>query len=368
MTLVPDKPAAIAPARGTQYPGHGTRTGARRTGFTYIVLLVLLAACGDPALRLEKISGSTMGTTYHIKLVGMPENLDSDSVSEQVQQTLDELDGQMSTYNNESELSRFNTSDSTDWVETSEHLATVVRAAQHVSELTRGAFDVTVGPLVDLWGFGPADTLDRIPTPAEIDSAKARTGFFHVTARGNPPAIRKDLPDLHIDLSAIAKGYAVDQVSELLDSLGIRNYLVEIGGELRGRGHNDKGEYWRIGIEQPASGSRQVHSVITIHDVGVATSGDYRNYFEKEGVRYSHTINPRTGRPVTHRLASVTVIGYNAAEADALATGLMVLGPEDGYRLAEREGIAAFFIVRTDDGFKDRMTTAFDRHRFKRNT
>jgi thiamine biosynthesis lipoprotein len=333
-----------------------------------VILALLSSACSDPALRLEQISGSTMGTTYHIKVVGMPGGLDRETVGTGIRDLLDGINARMSTYDSESELSRFNRNPSTDWIATSEDLAAVVREAQHVSELTGGAFDVTVAPLVDLWGFGPEDTRERIPTESEIAAATAHTGYFHITVRGQPPAIRKDLPDLHIDLSAIAKGYAVDRVSELLESLHITNYLVEIGGELRGRGHNENGEPWRIGIEQPASGNRQVHSVITIHDSGVATSGDYRNYFEHDGVRYSHAINPRTGRPISDRLASVTVIGFSTAEADALATGLMVLGPEDGYRLAEREGIAACFIVRTQDGFTDRQTSAFDRHLKQRKT
>jgi len=330
--------------------------------------VLVLAACGDPALRLVELSGATMGTFYSVKVVGMPAELKKKALLAQIEEKLNAINAQMSTYDRESELSRFNTSRSTDWVETSTELATVVREARHVSELTGGAFDVTVAPLVDLWGFGPDDRQDRVPSPGEIAAMAARIGYTHVKARGSPPAIRKDLPDLHIDLSAIAKGYAVDQITELLESRGIANYLVEIGGELRGRGHNDTGNRWRIGIEQPAFGSRDVHTVITINDVGVATSGDYRNYFEQDGVRYSHTINPRTGRPVTHTLASVTVIGYSTAEADALATGLMVLGPEEGFQLAEREGIAACFIVRTADGFSDRQTLAFDRHRADRNS
>jgi len=332
-----------------------------------VLLVLLLAACGNPASRLYSLSGLTMGTSYHVKLVGMPDGLDRDEIADRIEDLLTEINHQMSTYDSESELSRFNRTDSTAWIEVSPGLATVVRTACHVSELTDGAFDVTVAPLVDLWGFGPEDHGDRIPSAAEISAASARIGYANIVARGSPPAIRKQIPDLHIDLSAIAKGYAVDQVTELLESLGIHDYLVEIGGELRGRGHNSAGEQWRIGVEQPSSGDREVREVIRVNGAGVATSGDYRNYFEKDGVRYSHTINPRTGRPVTHRLASVTVIGPTTMEADALATGLMVLGPEDGYRLAEREGIAASFIVRTDDGFSDRQTPEFDRYRIREN-
>jgi thiamine biosynthesis lipoprotein len=334
-----------------------------------VVVLVLLAnACSDQAQRLVEISGMTMGTSYHVKLAGMPAGVYKDSLGKQINSLLDDINARMSTYDPDSELSRFNFSDSTDWVDSSAELVAVVKEAVRVSTLTDGAFDVTVAPLVDLWGFGPEARPEQIPSPAQIAAATERTGYSHLGARDLPPSIRKDLPGLHVDLSAIAKGYAVDRVAELLESTGIDNYLVEIGGELRGRGHNATGSHWRIGIEQPSFTSRSVHTVITIDDVGIATSGDYRNYFEREGVRYSHTINPRTGRPIDHELASVTVVDSSAMTADALATALMVLGPEEGYRLAERENIAACFIIRASDGFVDRKTPSFEPHLADRKT
>jgi len=335
-----------------------------------VVLGMLLTACGSgttPQAPLE-LTGMTMGTSYSIKIVDPPARLHEDALAAQVEAELADLVEHFSTYEPASELARFNHGRHTDWVDASRALVDVLMEARRISELSDGAFDVTVGPLVDLWGFGPEDTGWRIPGDAEIEALRTRVGYAGIEMREQPPAIRKRDPDMRIDLSAIAKGYAVDRVATLLASDGIANYLVEIGGELRGRGHNPAGEQWRIGIEQPVAGKRSVHAIISIDDIGVATSGDYRNYFEDHGQHYSHTIDPRTGRPVTHALASVTVISPLTMQADAMATTLMVLGPDAGFELADREGIAAFFIIRTADGLVDRQTAAFGRYRLDRNT
>ncbi len=329
-------------------------------------LIVGVTGCG-PHRPLE-LAGPTMGTSYSIKIVDPPGELHMDRLADQVTRELDNLVALFSTYDPSSELATFNRVRRTDWETVSAALVNVLTEARQVSELTDGAFDVTVGPLVELWGFGPDESGDRIPSDAEIARLRTRVGYTGLELRASPPALRKQDPDIHVDLSAIAKGYAVDRLALLLESHGISNYLVEIGGELRGRGHNGAGEPWRIGIEQPVTGARNVHAIIAIDSTGVATSGDYRNYFETQGQRYSHTIDPRTGRPVTHALASVTVISPLTMRADALATALMVLGPEEGYALADREGLAALFIVRTADGLVDRQTTAFARHRLDRNT
>ncbi len=332
-------------------------------------LALLLTACsGDSAqARLTEFTGNTQGTTYHIKVVDLPDTVTATTTRSAIEAELDDIDRHLSTYAPDSELSLFNRSRDTDWVPASAGLVQVLSAAQEVSELSHGVYDVTVGSLVSLWGFGPELTGDRIPSPEEIAAAQARVGYSHLGIRSTPPAIRKDIPDLYVDLSSIAQGYTVDRVAERLDSLGIANYLVEIGGELRGKGLNQLDGHWRIGIERPTPGERSVYSIIKIADVGVSTSGDYRDYFERDGQRYSHTINPRTGRPVTHRLASVTVVSENTMRADALSTALMVLGPEDGFQLAETAGLAACFIIKTDAGFTDRETPAFDRYRLENN-
>ena len=266
----------------------------------------------------------------------------------------------MSTYQPDSELSQFNQSDSTQWVPISSDLHVVLQEALRVSHLTDGAFDISIGPIVDLWGFGPSARHDTIPSDDEIRTRLDAMGYTHLHLQDNPPAIRKDLPTLSLDLSAIAKGYAVDQVAEYIESLGVRNYLVEIGGELRAHGHNAQGLPWNVAIEQPTPTTRAIHRVVHLEHEGVATSGDYRNFFEREGVRFSHTMNPKTGRPVTHHLSSVTVIAESSMKADALATAFLVLGPEAGYELAQQENIASLFITVDAEGFHEQATSALD--------
>ena len=331
-------------------------------------LSLWLMACGDHAAqsRLIEFTGPTQGTTYHIKVVDLPAALPAETARTAIEEELADIARHLSTYEPDTELSRFNQSRDTGWIPASAGLIRVLTDARQVSELSHGAYDVTVGPLVNLWGFGPEDTGERrIPSETEIAAAKARIGYTHLVIRPSPPAIRKDIPDMYVDLNSIAQGYTVDRVAERLDGLGIANYLVEIGGELRGKGLNQLGGHWRIGIERPTPGERSVYTIIKIADVGVSTSGDYRDYFERDGQRYSHIIDPQTGRPVAHRLASVTVVSENTMRADALCTALMVLGPEEGYHLAEQAGLAAYFILKTDDGYTDRETPAFDQHRLE---
>jgi len=220
---------------------------------------------------------------------------------------------------------------------------------------------VTVGPLVNLWGFGPDGRRTAPPPEADIASARARIGYRSLELDPAQRAVRKLLPDLYIDLSAIAQGYAADEVSLYLEQIGVRNYMAEIAGEIRAAGVNADGRAWRIGIERPGNGEPVVERVVELRDAGLATSGDYRNYFEQDGIRYSHHIDPATGRPVTHNLASVTVVHPSATFADAMATALLVLGPERGLALAGREKLAVFLIIRAGSGFEEKDTEAFRR-------
>jgi len=332
--------------------------------FILLAAVVVLAACNPNTSdhRLTEFSGLTMGTSWDVKVVDLPGAINPSVVDNAINDLLVAISRSMSTYDPESELSRFNSSSSTAWFAASDALVEVLGAANKISRMTGGAFDVTVGPLVNLWGFGPQGERTKIPDEIEIKSARARTGYTHIEVRHTPAAIRKRLPGLYVDLSSIAKGYAVDRIAEILEQLGIENYLVEIGGELRGKGHNDRATSWRVGVERPSATNRTVYAAIEINETGLATSGDYRNYFEQDGLRYSHTIDPTTGQPVIHRLASVTVVSASAMRADALATALMVLGPEEGHALAEREELAAFFIVRAGDGFIDKASSAFTRY------
>ncbi|MDX1653647.1 MAG: FAD:protein FMN transferase [Candidatus Competibacteraceae bacterium] len=317
-------------------------------------LAAVLSACGGPADPVV-FTGSTMGTTYSVKLTGFA--VQADDLQAQVEAILAEINQTMSTWDPESELSRFNRRQSMEPVAISPELARVLDQSLAVSRASDGAFDITVGPLVNLWGFGPDMGQNQIPPKEQIRQAGQRVGYKMLHLEGN--SLVKTHPDLYVDLSAIAKGYGVDRVAEHLESLGVEDYLVEIGGELRGRGHNARGTPWTIAVERPDPTTRAVKRLIQITDHGVATSGDYRNFFELDGVRYSHVIDPTSGWPVRHRLASVSVVAEDCARADAWATALLVLGPERGLAVARREGLAAFFIVIGEDGFQELTTPPF---------
>ncbi len=322
-----------------------------------VLVIAVLTACsssnGNPLLH---IAGPTMGTQYNIKIVDAPADLNTALIKTEIESILDHVNRQMSTYRTDSELTRLNDNITTDWIDASTELLDVIEAAFHVSRLTKGAFDVTVGPLVNLWGFGPGERGDDPPSNREIREVLSRVGYEKVSIRRSPPAIRKSQANVYIDLSAIAKGYAVDRVAEYLASQRLVNFMVEIGGDLRVNGHNVNDVPWTIAIEKPGAEGREVQRVVHITDQAMATSGDYRNYFEHNGQRFSHTINPINGIPVSHNLASVTVLSATAMDADAMATALMVLGPKTGYELAQSRKLGAYFVVRTDNGFVEKST------------
>ncbi len=302
-----------------------------------------------------------MGTRFTVKVVAPPSSTEPQALQEEIHEELAKVNALMSTYQPDSEVSRFNRFDRIEWFPASPDSVAVIEEALNVGRLTGGAFDITVAPLVDLWNFGPdRQAADRVPSAGEIDRVKVKIGFTRVEVRRSPPAVRKQREDLSVDLSGVAKGYAVDKIAELLEGRGIGNYMVDVGGEVKARGRNQQGKPWQIAVESPVAGERRIHKVICLDGLGLATSGDYRNYFEKDGVRYSHIIDPRTGRPITHRLASVSVLAQSCMRADAMATALMVLGPEAGYQLALQEELAALFIVKSDGGFTEKMTPEFE--------
>ncbi|MDY0169797.1 MAG: FAD:protein FMN transferase [Thermoguttaceae bacterium] len=325
---------------------------------------VLLAGCARPEQednRLLAWSGKTMGTQFIVKIVDPPDGDIAVQLRRVVEERLGELEGLLSAYDLGSDVSCLNDNQSVQWMNLSEEIAEVVAEASLVGLLTDGAFDVTCAPLVSLWGFGPGQGApDRVPTEEQIAVAKTSVGVDKIEYQLDPPTVRKTMPEVQINLSGVAKGYAVDQIAVMLRSAGIANFLVDIGGDVRAQGTNPEGEPWRIGIEAPLPGVRSIQRVVNLADTALATSGDYRNYFVQGGRRRSHIIDPRTGRPIEHRLASVSVLDPSCARADALATGLMVLGPEDGYRLAVEQNLAVLFIVGTDAGFEERMTPEFE--------
>jgi thiamine biosynthesis lipoprotein len=337
--------------------------GPRRRILRWPIVLtaaLLLAACAQTAEVLE-LSGETMGTRFSVQLSPAPPAADRSRLQGLIEQRLQAINTQMSTYLPASDLRRFNDSRSTDWQPVPADLAALVARAQAISELTGGRYDITIGPLVDLWGFGSGGDRDRPPTDPEIAALLPQIGYRQLSVRATPPALRKQVPELAIDLSSIAKGWAVDQLSALLLDEGFPNHLVEIGGETRGHGSKADGRPWRIAVEQPDSIGREVLAVLTPGNDAIATSGDYRNYFEHEGQRYSHTLDPRTGRTVRHRLASVTVLAETCSDADAWATALMALGDEAGPALADRLSLRALFVIREPEGFRVLPSAAWPR-------
>ncbi|MGD2088623.1 MAG: FAD:protein FMN transferase [Candidatus Aminicenantes bacterium] len=335
----------------------------------FIFTLFLINNCADRDQKpdnLIEIHGSTMGTTYMVKIVKPGDEKFASrheltkKVTVDVENLLKKVNDQMSTWIEDSEISRFNRYTGPQWFEVSSGTALVIAEALRVSKESGGAFDITVGPLINLWGFGPDGTVKRIPGEEEIKRVMEEIGYQKLSVRLSSPAIKKEEPGIYCDLSAIAKGFGVDQVAAYLDSRGFFHYLVEVGGEVRAKGLNHNNQIWRVAVASPdpQSGS-PYQKIIRLKDASMATSGDYFNYFEKDGVRYSHTIDPTTGKPITHKLASVTVIHESCMTADAMATAINVLGPGKGYQLAIKENLAVFMIIRGKAGFIERMTPRF---------
>ncbi len=311
--------------------------------------------------QLVTFAGRTMGTVYSVKFLQPTSPVAVEQARREVGALLERLERAMSTYREDSEVCRFGAYRGGDWFAVSVDTARVVAESLRVSELTGGAFDVTVDPLVRLWGFGSRRETGETPPEQAIAEARSKVDWRKLQARLDPPALRKTSPEISVDLSAIAKGYATDAVAAHLDKLGMNNYLVAIGGELKAHGHGQRGRPWRVGVDKPLDDGRAIQRIIELKDGAVSTSGDYRNFFTDTGRRYSHVIDPRTGRPVTHNLASVTIIQVTSARADALATALMALGTDAGYALAVKRGWACLFILRAGSGFVEKLTPAFER-------
>jgi FAD:protein FMN transferase len=311
----------------------------------------------------EVFTGEAMGTTYAVRVAGsVRDPVERDALSHAITSAIEDVEARMSTYRAQSELVRLSRAATTEPVAVSEPLFAVLRAAEEVSQASGGAFDVTVAPLVDLWGFGPAGRPDggTPPLATSVAFAKERTGWAHLELDPSVRTVRKKRADVAIDLSAIAKGHAVDRVAVVLEKAGRSSYLVEIGGEVRARGRSASGEPWRVGIERPTSGPRSVLTSTRLEDGALATSGSYRNHYESAGRRIAHAIDPRTGSPIEHTLLSVSVLGETCMMADAWATALLVLGPEDGPRLADTMKLAALFITEDEGGrLQERATAGF---------
>lgn len=331
--------------------------------FRALVMLGLLAllGCGDSP-KLTHIQGKTMGTSYSIKVV-LPAEQDEAQLQKNIDASLAQFDLDLSNWNPKSWVRAFNASTSTDWQSAPPSAINVLKSCIELNEKSRGAFDVTISPLIETWGFG-VRTDDLIPSMAEIQKALANMGGQHLHLDVKNAKVKKDIPTLTINTSALAKGYGVDLIAQQLEALDLKNYMIEIGGEIHCSGAPPQREGWNIGIRKPSGGkglsTSEIHSVVTLKNQSMATSGDYQNFFTHEGKRYSHVLDPNTGRPVAHNLCSVTVIAPNCALADGLATTCLVLGtklslswiklfPDCSLYLIERQEDDTFVTYRSDN-------------------
>ena len=326
------------------------------------LFICLVSSCWKNDAPLEGFRGRTMGTSYSVKYApaaGVPETV---QIKRGVDRLLASIDAEMSTYRADSEISRFNALESAGvWRVVPPRFFAVLEHALEVARLTDGAFDPTLGPLVELWGFGPGGR-GRVPDKGEIERVRSFSGYDKIEISKQKRAVSKRHPSVSLDLSASAKGRAVDEVGLALEGFGIRSYMVEIGGEVKVRGGRGDG-YWEIGIVDPASAGSSVRRVVRLKDAALATSGDYFNFFEHGGGKYSHVIDRRTGGPEGHALTGVTVVdlGGQCMNADALATALMAMGLQEGREFARRHSIAAYFVVALPEGkFREETTSAFD--------
>ncbi len=322
-----------------------------------LALILFVSGClFDKEPEVIKLSGETMGTTFNITAIGT--DLDEAALGAAVEKTLADVNAKMSNWDPNSEVSKFSESAETTPVGVSAEIAQVLAAANFVHEKSGGRFDVTLGPLIELWGFGPRKPEDPVPADEDIAAALERVGQAQLLKLDQDAGtLAKSDAGVGINLSAIAKGYGIDAVGETLRAAGVQDYLVEIGGDLVTSGQNDKGETWRIGIEKPEADSQAIQLVVSLDNLGMATSGDYKNFFEQDGVRYSHIIDPTTGRPITHRTTSVTVLAENAMMADAWATAMLALGQEEGMKIAEDNNLAVYFISKDVTGGEDAYIT-----------
>lgn len=357
---VPDRVAPRSPA---------VEAGVAVSALAPAALLLLLAAggCGRhpaPSTTIE-FSGPTMGATWSVKVVPADPPLssaDSMTVDRRIRDDLAHINRLMSTWDPESELSRFNRFTGVDPFPVSPETFEVLRWSIEMAALTGGALDVTIAPLIEAWGFGAAAKAPSSPDPATLAALRDTTGVHRLELDPAGRWIRKRHPELRVDVSSIAPGYAADRLAAMLnEAFGFTDFLVDVGGELVARGRNDQGQPWQVAVERPDGRGRSIARIVPVTDAAIATSGDYRNYREVDGVRISHILDPRTARPVRHRLASATVVDDLAVRADALATALMVLGPAEGMALAERLDLAALLLVRGEDGgFEERMSRGFE--------
>jgi FAD:protein FMN transferase len=330
----------------------------------FVIILIAVLINRRPA-KIISINGKTMGTTYHVKYLDNGHGIKTLTISNDLNKILKNINQEMSTYIKDSNISLFNKSTSLQWQSIPADFFRVLEHALDVAKKTNGIFDPTIGPLVNIWGFGP-DGNRQVPSTELIELTKKRVGYHYIELKKSPFMIKKSNPSVYLDLSASAKGFGVDTVSLHLRKLGLENHMVEIGGEVRAAGTKN-GEAWRIGIESPGQSFKMAKKIVQLKNKALATSGSYRNYFNSKGIKYSHAIDFKTGKPVEHSLASVSVISAKGCmDADSWATAFMVMGPVKGLKLAKKLKMAVFFIYKKaaqdDKDFIEAMTPEFKLH------
>ncbi len=310
---------------------------------TVAAAVTALSGCTGNTNTFQSETGFIFGTVYNVKYQH-PESLKDDITRE-----LQLFDGSLSMFNDTSTISRVNRNED---IRTDTLFSNVIRRSLEISQATDGCFDITVAPLVNIWGFGFKQDVE--PDSATIDSLMQMVGYDKIQLTPDGRVLKQD-PRTMLDCSAIAKGYAVDIIASLLRRKGISNYMVDIGGEVDVAGHNPDGEVWHIGINKPQDDSLSVNSelqtILAVSGVGIATSGNYRNFYYKGGRKYAHTIDPHTGYPVQHSILSATVIASDCMSADAYATSFMVMGLDKAREfLSRHSGIDAYLIYSGDNG------------------
>ena len=326
-----------------------------------LLLLMLLSACQQPTETL--LTGDTQGTTWHLKMVLDGTSANPEEIGTAVAALFSRIDERFSNWREDSELARFNQQETRDWQSLSPEVVQLTHLAREIHDKTGGCYDPTVQPLSELWGFAREE--QRLPEPAEIQAILAHIGMDKLEIDTAQNRLRKRDPELRLSLDSIAQGYTIGAMAQLLEDRGIHNYLAEIGGEMKVKGHKANGSAWRVAVEKPRPLIREVQRILELHQeagIAVMTSGTYRNYFEVDGKTYSHIIDPRTGMPVTHRLLSTTVLHEDPTLADAWSTALLCVGETEGLRIAEAEGLRALFIHQEGDQLKETLSPAFARY------
>lgn len=330
----------------------------RRDGWNGLWLgLILLTGCAEPLPPVQTFAGFAQGTTYHISYWSTQPQ-DAKALEAAVEQAFTDLDKTLSNYRTDSVIEQFNANQTTNSQQIGDEIVGLVRIAQNVSQLSQGCYDLTIKPLFDLWGF--KDDQLNIPDDATVKTALEAVGMNKLEVIDDSHMLKK-LPNVRVDVSSIAQGFSVGKISRMMEGLGIENYLVEIGGELKTLGHKPDGKAWRIAVEKPLPGEQVMHKVVTLPkdaSMSVMTSGTYRHYFDVKGQRYSHILDARSGHPVTHDLVSVTVFNENPSIADAWSTALMCLGQEEGMKVADAEKLQAMFIQQRGTEFVESKSKA----------